>query len=521
LVRRHLGLVRATARRQVGPDLAEDATQMVFAILARKAGSLTGLRSLAAWLHRVTVLQCRSMVRGQIRERRKQESAMETARLAEARDPLEEALPFLDAAICDLPDKDRELIHLRYSEGLSFTEAARRTGRSEVALRQQASRALGKLQALLKGRGVAVPATALAAGLGATLGGGSTASAATLVAAGALASSAAVGGGWLAWITFFTMTTKQGIVAGAALAVLLVAGPLAWRAHEIREAGHATAGGTSSTAGIVAGESSGGGGAPEVKARPGRGKGGPAAAAADPEEEMMKVAEVLAAEVQTGMKDWLEQTAEIEAGRTGRALNLSPPKREALRKLLSDQAAAEVKKGLNFDDEEDAAAKARRLEEDKAALEAWYAANLTPEEAEARQRMEQARQAATVEKLASEALYGVSSVIPLTEEQKTALYRAAAAKATEAVEHGEPARSMNMGLSVSAGAPVPVEEISADLLDRVLDPAQQELWRQTVKRDEIFQQDLPKRLLEHAMPILKAPEMEETLKDLIPGEPEH
>src|SRR5436190_21774028 len=69
LVRRHFHLVRGIARRQLGEDLAEDTAQMVFTILARKAPDA---RCLSAWLHRVTVLQCRDAVRRKLREKRVQ-----------------------------------------------------------------------------------------------------------------------------------------------------------------------------------------------------------------------------------------------------------------------------------------------------------------------------------------------------------------------------------------------------------------------------------------------------------------
>jgi RNA polymerase sigma factor (sigma-70 family) len=232
IVRRHLGLVQGIARRQLGPDLADDTAQLVFAILARKASSLTHLRSVSSWLHRVTLLQCRSTIRGQIRERRNQQAAMETVRLADARDPLSEALPHLDSAIGDLSASDRELILLRYSEGLTFTEAARRTGRNEAALRQQVSRAVEKLSVLLRRRGVSVPAAALTTGLGVTLAGNSTASAAGIIAAAALGTAGSLTGSSVAAVTLFTMTAKQSIIASAILTALLIAIPIVWHSGQ-------------------------------------------------------------------------------------------------------------------------------------------------------------------------------------------------------------------------------------------------------------------------------------------------
>ncbi|MES2659757.1 MAG: sigma-70 family RNA polymerase sigma factor [Verrucomicrobiota bacterium] len=222
IVRRHLGLVRGIARRQVGTDLADDTAQMVFAILARKAPGLTELRSLGSWLHRVTILQCRGVIRGQIRDRRSHQSARENARLADARDPLAEMLPYLDSAICDLSDSDRELIHLRYRDRLTFPEVARRTGRSEAALRQQAGRALEKLAGLLQRRGVGVPVATVATGLGTALTGTSSASAAGSVSTAALAQAAMNGSTSIAWITLLTMSTKKSLFVVALIAALVV-----------------------------------------------------------------------------------------------------------------------------------------------------------------------------------------------------------------------------------------------------------------------------------------------------------
>lgn len=231
IVRRHLGLVRGIARRQVGADLADDTAQMVFAILARKASGLTELRSLGSWLHRVTMLQCRGVIRGQIRDRRSHQSAMESAHLAAARDPLAEVLPHLDSAVSDLPDSDRELIHFRYRDRLTFSEVSRRTGRSEVALRQQAGRALEKLGGLLQRRGVGVPIATVAAGLGITLTGASSASAAQSISAAAISSATLSSGSWTTWITLFTMSTKKYM-----LVVVLIAAFVAilWKNRETK-----------------------------------------------------------------------------------------------------------------------------------------------------------------------------------------------------------------------------------------------------------------------------------------------
>src|SRR5262249_59957673 len=73
LVQRHIGLVHSAALRKTGdPHLAQEITQTVFIVLARKAASLSPNTILPAWLHRTTLHVSadvlKSQQRRQIRE---------------------------------------------------------------------------------------------------------------------------------------------------------------------------------------------------------------------------------------------------------------------------------------------------------------------------------------------------------------------------------------------------------------------------------------------------------------------
>jgi catechol 2,3-dioxygenase-like lactoylglutathione lyase family enzyme len=77
----------------------------------------------------------------------------------------EVALPHVDGALAELADKDRAAVILRFLQQRSFQDVAEALGTSEDAAKKRVNRALEKLRRLLVRRGIALPVTALAAGL--------------------------------------------------------------------------------------------------------------------------------------------------------------------------------------------------------------------------------------------------------------------------------------------------------------------------------------------------------------------
>src|SRR5947209_1905415 len=70
LIRRHIDLVYATARRQVGAADADDIVQTVFVLFARRAARLGTNVSVAGWLYRTTRFCCLNLRKLETRRRR-------------------------------------------------------------------------------------------------------------------------------------------------------------------------------------------------------------------------------------------------------------------------------------------------------------------------------------------------------------------------------------------------------------------------------------------------------------------
>jgi RNA polymerase sigma factor (sigma-70 family) len=238
LVARHVDFVYSAARRMVcDPHLAQDVTQSVFVALAGNAAKLMDRPVLSGWLHRTAQNIAAQTVRGIERRRaREQEAvAMNEPSAAESDAAWKDIAPFLDTALGELNEADRDALLLRYFERKSAREMAQTLGVSDEAAQKRVNRAVERLRAGFAKRGLAIGTSGLVAVISANAVEAAPAGLAVVISSTAPLAATALGATTTA-IKTIAMTTLQKTVITATVAITLGAGIYeARQASQLRE----------------------------------------------------------------------------------------------------------------------------------------------------------------------------------------------------------------------------------------------------------------------------------------------
>jgi RNA polymerase sigma factor (sigma-70 family) len=169
LIRHHMGFVYSVALRRVNGDShhAQDISQQVFADMGRKAKALSGHPALKAWLYTATRFAAGKLMKAEQRRRAREEAQSMDETFLRNTPPVEwdRLRPVLDEALEHLGNRDRRVVIQRFFGGRTFGQIGQSEGITEDGARLRVSRALGKMAAVMKRRGIESTAAGLALGL--------------------------------------------------------------------------------------------------------------------------------------------------------------------------------------------------------------------------------------------------------------------------------------------------------------------------------------------------------------------
>lgn len=164
LVHRYVDLVFSAAFRMLGDvDAAKDVTQNVFVALAQDYNGLIDRPVLAGWLHHTARNLAAKFIRSETRRRtREQEAAiMNEISSGDCEASWDHIAPYLDEALGDLGESDRNAVLLRYFNNHDLRAVGASLGISEDAAQKRVSRAVERLREFFARRGVVLSASGL------------------------------------------------------------------------------------------------------------------------------------------------------------------------------------------------------------------------------------------------------------------------------------------------------------------------------------------------------------------------
>lgn len=471
IVERHAPMVHGVAlRRTLDRTLAEEITQTVFTILARKASSLRH-GELAGWLHRTAFMESRNATRKESRRRSAiQELSMQMIEETNnSESTWAEISPHLDEAISNLEPTDRQLVVMRFFEQRSYREIADTTGKTEEASRKQLQRSVERLGGLLRKKGISLSGASLGVLLAAQTLCVPPASAA-IIATGALQAASTISISVLLTNTLYTMSLST-VIKTAAIVVMIAAIPMTymWRQQqqtdqeltalrqELAIAKLALAKPAEAEPAV----------SPEIKVP----ANAQSVAATDkkPAEDnpLGALAGLLSAD---GIAHIAEgeslQTMNREMNRLTTRLKLTPEQQAALKKFFEDRHNAkmiELRKiassgilakalknpeGLT-DEENDLMAKMDELDDPGSPKEdeAFLTTLLTGEQFAEYEKVKQEKRLAEAEEVAQSALSDINKRVDLTAEQKDKIFQAVAHKELSSQGAEKQDKGVSMSLS--------------------------------------------------------------------------